>query len=506
MRTVRTEQLSELAGLLKERVGLHIRSDGHSALRLAVSARLEELDGKVADAIGYLSLLRSVEGDEELRLLLPLVTVGKTSFFRDERQFGALRALLPGLVARPLAGGRKVAIWSAGCATGEEPYSIAMSAAEAGAGPEHVEILATDVNPEAVASAARGSFDARRIRDVPAEMVERHFDREGDRFRVRAGLRQLITAIRPHNLVAAAFPRPAEGGWDLVFCRNVIIYFDTPTTQQVLAHFHSVLAPGGYLFLGYSESLFRLFDGFELTEVAGAFLYRRPEAPGRAGVPAAPIPTPRPGSLPAAHPPPVHHLEVPRPPSRKSEPAAPRRAPPPPPESPPLAPQEYLDGAIALFADGRFGAARELLERLLEKGGEDLAVRLTLANLYGILRQDDRARKSYEAALALEPLSAEAHLFFGIHLLQGGELDLASMELSRCLFLDPDLSLGHYYLGRCREAQRDPNRARLAYKNAIEAFRRRPEGKRQAFLGYYPDIPEDGAAFARAAEYALAAL
>jgi chemotaxis protein methyltransferase CheR len=197
---------------------------------------------------------------------------------------------------------------------------------------------------------------------------------------------------------------------------------------------------------------------------------------------------------------------VPRPPSRKSEPAAPRRAPPPPPESPPLAPQEYLDGAIALFADGRFGAARELLERLLEKGGEDLAVRLTLANLYGILRQDDRARKSYEAALALEPLSAEAHLFFGIHLLQGGELDLASMELSRCLFLDPDLSLGHYYLGRCREAQRDPNRARLAYKNAIEAFRRRPEGKRQAFLGYYPDIPEDGAAFARAAEYALAAL
>jgi chemotaxis protein methyltransferase CheR len=502
VRTVRTEQLSELANLLKERVGLHIRNDGHSALRLAVSARLEELDGRIADAGGYLSLLRSVEGDEELRLLLPLVTVGKTSFFRDDRQFGALRALLPGLVARPRAGGRKLAIWSAGCATGEEPYSIAMSAAEAGAGPEHLEILATDVNPEAVASAARGAFEARRVRDVPADLVDRYFDREGERYRIRTGLRQLLTAIRTHNLVASAFPRPAEGGWDLIFCRNVIIYFDTPTTQQVLAHFHSVLAPGGYLFLGYSESLFRLFDGFELTEVAGAFLYRRPEAPARAGVPLAPIPTPRPGSLPAAHPPPVHHLEVPRPAGRPAS-AAPA---PPPPESPPLAPQEYLDGAIALFADGRFGAARELLERLLEKGGEDLAVRLTLANLYGILRQPDRARRSYEAALALEPLSAEAHLFYGIHLLSSAEPDQAALELSRCLFLDPDLALGHYYLGRCREAQRDPQRARLAYKNAIEAFARRPEGKRQAFLGYYPDIPEDGASFARAAEYALAAL
>jgi chemotaxis protein methyltransferase CheR len=161
---------------------------------------------------------------------------------------------------------------------------------------------------------------------------------------------------------------------------------------------------------------------------------------------------------------------------------------------------------VALFAEGRFGAARELLERLLERAGEDLAVRLTLANLYGILRQTDRARRSYVAALEIEPLSAEAHLFYGIHLIASGDADGAALELSRALFLDPDLILAHYYLGRCREAQKDLARARLAYRNALEAYRRRPAGKRQAFLGYYPDIPEDGAAFARAAEYALAAL
>jgi chemotaxis protein methyltransferase CheR len=509
MIAIPAELLVELAALLKERVGLHVRQDSLPALRIALAARLEERS-EAPDPAAYLRLLQAEQGqgDDELRRLLPLVTVGKTSFFRDERQFRALDALLPGLLARARGGGRRIAIWSAGCATGEEPYSIAMSLARAGADAEHVELLATDVNPEAVAFAARGSYDARRVRDVDPTLLARHFDLDGERWVVRASLRRYITAIRPHNLVASVFPRPSDGGaWDVVFCRNVIIYFDTPTTQRVLTQFHGALVPGGYLFLGYSESLFRLFEGFELTEVAGAFLYRRP-AEGQVR-PATPVPPTRRAI--ASSPPPVTHLqvEVRRAAASAGVPAAAGRARPadaPPPVSQPLAPQEYLDGAVALFAEGRFGAARELLERLVERSGEDLAVRLTLANLYGILRQPDRARDSYLAALTLEPLSAEAHLFYAIHLLSGGEADAAALELSRALFLDPDLTLAHYYLGRCREAQRDATRARLAYRNALEAYKRRPEGKRQAFLGYYPDIPEDGAAFARAAEYALAAL
>ncbi len=504
MIAVESGLLADLGALLKERVGLHVRPDGYSALKIALAARLDELRATVPDPAAYVALLRSSSGDEELRRLLPLVTVGKTSFFRDERQFRALEALLPGLLERPRSGGRKLAIWSAGCATGEEPYSIAMAAAEAGADPEHVEIVATDVNPEAIAFAARGSYEPRRVREVPEPLLRRHFDEDAQHFHVRPHLRRLIAAIRPHNLVAAVFPRPADGGWDVIFCRNVIIYFDTPTTQKVLTQFHNALTPGGYLFLGYSESLFRLFEGFELTEVAGAFVYRRPEIPVRV----TPTPT-RPRVFPFS-PPPVRHLDV-RPPAATRLPASEgrvdgRRAPTPSEGSPPLAPQEFLDGAVALFADGRFGAARELLERALEIRGEDLSVRLTLANLYGVLRQPDKARDSYVAALALEPLSAEAHLFFAVHLLAQGDAEGAALELSRALFLDPDLTLAHYYLGRCREAQRDPDRARLAYRNALEAFKRRPEGRRQAFLGYYPDIPEDGAAFARAAEYALAAL
>ncbi|MFO0583172.1 MAG: CheR family methyltransferase [Anaeromyxobacter sp.] len=496
MNRVSEPVLADLAALLKERVGLNVRADGHAALRLAVVARLDELPD-VPDGAAYHEVLRGAGGDDELRRLLPLVTVGKTSFFRDERQFGALEALLPRLLARPRGGGRRVAIWSAGCATGEEPYSIAMACAEAGAEPEHVELVATDVNPEAVAHALRGEYDSRRLRDVPERIRERYFETGAERPHVRPLLRRYVTAIRTHNLVSASFPRPSDGGgWDVIFCRNVIIYFDTATTQQVLTLFHGNLSPGGYLFLGYSESLFRLFEGFELTEVAGAFLYRRPE------VRMTPLPVRRPvrPQVPIPESPPrVAHVDTAVTPVPAARPGTPR-------PRPPFAPQEFLDGAIALFADGRFGAARELLERWIEKGGEDLAVRLTLANLYGILRQPAEARACYEKALALEPLSAEAHLFYGIHLVSTADPEAAARELARALFLDPDLALAHYYLGRCREAQRDPDRARLAYRNALDAYKRRPDGKRQVFLGYYPDIPEDGGAFARAAEYALAAL
>jgi chemotaxis protein methyltransferase CheR len=502
------EVLGDLAALLRERVGLHVRPDSHAALRLALSARLAALGPALAGAPGYVALLADPErGDEELRQLLPLVTVGKTSFFRDEKQFRALAALLPGLLARGRAGGPSVRIWSAGCATGEELWSIAMTCAEAGARPGEVELLATDLNPEAVTAASRGLYDARRVREVPQALLTAHFERDGDAWRVGAPLRRLAGGVLAHNLVSVAYPAPAAGSWDVVFCRNVIIYFDTPTTQRVLSQFLRALDTGGYLFLGYSESLFRLFDGFELTEVAGAFLYRKPDEAARAA------PTrPRPAQPVPSSPPPVRHLVLPPPAPRPSagppatgRPAAPAAAATPAP-SPPLAPQEFLDAAVTLFAEGRFGAARVLLERHLELGGEDLSARLTLANLYGVLRQSDRAAACYQAALALEPLSAEAHLFYGVHLLGQGDAPGAAREVTRALFLDPDLSLGHYFLGRCREAQRDPERARLAYRNAIEAHRRQPAGKRQAFLGYYPDIPEDGAAFARAAEYALAAL
>jgi chemotaxis protein methyltransferase CheR len=491
------EDLAGVAALLRERVGLHVRAEGLPALRLAVAARFEHEVPPSVPPTGYLALLRAggAEGDEELRRLLPLVTVGKTSFFRDEKQFAALAALVPDLLARRRGEGRRISIWSAGCATGEEPWSIAMTAAEAGARPGEVELLASDVNPEAVAAAAEGLFPERRLRDVPPPLVERWFRREGDAFRVAPALRGQLGGAEVHNLASPRYPRPRAGAWDVIFCRNVIIYFDVPTVQAVLSRLLEALAPGGWLFLGYSESLFRLFDGFELTEVAGAFLYRRPEgAPGGGRA----TPPPQPPAAPRYAPGRVAHAAM-----RAPDGIAAALTPIPSPR-PRLSAQEVLDLAVQLVATGRFVAARDRLEAHLTQGSDDLGVRLTLAHLHDVLKAPERAGPCYRAAVEQEPLSAEPHLFYGIHLLGVGEPARAAEELGRALFLDPDLAVAHYFAGRCHEALGDPERARLAWRNAIEAAARRPVGHRQVFIGHYPDMPEDGAAFARAAGYALA--
>jgi chemotaxis protein methyltransferase CheR len=482
--------LAGLAALLQSRVGLALRPEAQAALRLAVLARYEDPRPPAAPLEGYVDLLSSAAGEEELRRLLPLVTVGKTDFFRDERQFGALALLFPGLLAAARARGRPVSIWSAGCATGEEPYTIAMLAAEAGAGPGELELLATDVNPEALACAREGRYAARKVKAIPPALVARWLEPDGEGWRVGERLRGLLSRAEVHNLVAGPAPRPRSGAWDAVFCRNVIIYFDTPTAQGVLGRFLEGLAPGGWLFLGYSESLFRLFEGFDLCEVGGAFLYRRPEA-GGPPVPDRRLHAPSPHYAPAT----VHHAHPP------SEGPAPRMA---------FSTQELLEATVQLCAAGRFAEARgRLLQHLAAGPGgspDDLPARLTLANLHGILREGEAATGCYRAALQQEPLSAEAHLLYGIHLLGQGDAGGAAEELTRSLFLDPDGAIAHYFLGRCREAQRDAERARRSYHNAIEAHARRPAGRSQPFVGYYPDLPEDGAAFARAAEYALKAL
>jgi len=480
MTSVDPSALAPLAALLQERTGLATRPDGYTALRLALLARLAELRPRVADAEEYVELVRSAEGDEEMRRLLPLVTVGKTSFFRDERQFCALEALLPPMIDAARASGRPVSVWSAGCATGEEVYSIAMSAAAAGALPGEFAILGTDVNPEAVAAAARGVFEPRRVKDVSDSLRRRWFTECGDSYEVTPELRRLVAGISAHNLVGPAWPAAPPGGWSAIFCRNVIIYFDTPTTRRVLERFLASLAPGGWLFLGYSESLFRLFSGFDLVEVAGAFVYRKPLMPAQAE-------HPRPSA--------VLHLHPAGP--ATPEPGAAADEPP--------SPEEVQDEVANLLRVGSFLEARARLEAQLARG-ESLGLRLTLANLHGVLRDSEKARASYLAALGAEPLSAEAHLFYGIHLLAEGQEEEASRELSRALFLDPDLALAYYFLGRCREAQRDVSRARLCYKNAVDAWRRLPGGRRQGFLGHYPDLPDDGVSWARAAESALAAL
>lgn len=478
------EQIESLALLLRERVGFEVRAEGHNLLRTALADRLR--DEAEPDVEHYLRKL--YEEEDELEQLLPLVTIGKTAFFRDAGQFRALASLLPSMLAQTREEGRRLSIWSAACASGEEVYSIAIALLEAGAAPHEVELLATDVNPEAISASARGRYDEGRVEPISAERLSRFFVREGNEYAAGPELRAMVSGFRTHNLHAPDVPLPASGAWDIIFCRNVLIYFDRPGIRKVAARLFEHLRPGGWLFLGYSESLFKLFDGFQLVELHGSFLYRRPPL------------------FPQASEPPPASIDwdalFARPPRPVRE-RAPAPPPPPPPPKPASRPEpDPLAEAVALIQTGAFPRAAELLEKALSKTPRRLELRLTLGNVYSLLRRYDEAERCFEQALEQDPLAAEAHLYKGLHLLERSRHAEAERALSRVVYLEPEFALAHYLLGRSQERQRQPEKARRSYRNALRAL-----GASQRRLGaFYPDLPKDPETLEAAARLALASL
>lgn len=482
---IERQALEQLAALLLDRAGLKLTPEGDPGLRLALETRMPALG--IADAAEYVGRLRHRDGVAELRALIPLVTVGKTEFFRDARQFGALaQQLFPQVLERARREGRAARLWSAGCATGEEPYSLAMVALERGGRKETVEIRATDLNPVATESAARGCYPARRLVGVSEERVRRFFSPIEGGYRVIDPVRALVT-FECQNLAEPAWTQVEACSLDVILCRNVIIYFDQPTTTGVLERFYEALRPGGWLLLGYSESLFRSSTRFEMVEVGGTFAYRRPESGPKRSSRTLPVVPPRSSASP--RPPP------PKPPA----PAPPRGAPRTPPTQ---APVERLAEVVAAIEAGDFPRALRTAHLLSADEPDDLAARLTLGNIHALMGNLVAAREAYTSALAREPLCVEARVYTALAALQGGQLEDARQELQRAVFLEPTLAVGHYLLGQVHERRGDRASALRSYRNAIAQRRQ----SRRELMGHFPDLPHSHKAIAEAARYRVAAL
>jgi chemotaxis protein methyltransferase CheR len=222
----------------------------------------------------YCELLRK-DPDAELGELASVISTNVTAFFREMHHYDLLvEQLLPHWLEEKKQGGR-LRIWSAGCATGEEPYALAMVLAEAlERTGSHVDarILATDLSPQALEHAQAGMYALERMEGVSTERRRRWFLRGEGQYEgyacVHQRLRDLVT-IQPLNLL---HDWPMRGPFDAIFCRNVVIYFDKPTKQRLFERYAGLLAPGGYLFLGHSESMHGLSDAFDLV---GRTVYRK---------------------------------------------------------------------------------------------------------------------------------------------------------------------------------------------------------------------------------------
>jgi len=220
----------------------------------------------------YCSLLQEDGHGEELRHFTNAVTTNLTAFFREPHHFDYLREeFLPAMMERR-AQVRRLRIWSAGCSTGEEPYSIAITLADAVPPEWDVRILATDLDSNVLDRARRGIYSEERTAEVPERLKRKWFLRgrgeNRDKVRVRRELRDMIR-FRQLNLM---HEWPMRGPFDAIFCRNVIIYFDKPTQSRLMDRFADILADDGRLFLGHSETLYRVTDRFQLL---GRTIYRK---------------------------------------------------------------------------------------------------------------------------------------------------------------------------------------------------------------------------------------
>jgi len=216
----------------------------------------------------------------ELIALLNEITIGETCFFRSPSQLDALRQIVipKVLEAKSKAPLRRLRIWSAGCSTGEEPYTLSMLMLEEAQGRLKdwtVEILATDLNERSLAHATNGIYGSYSTRNLTPLYRQKYFIPAGEQLQIQPAVRSSITFSR---LNLSDDGRMAlMKGIDIIFCCNVLIYFDLVSKRRVIQHFYNSLLPHGYLFLGHSESLYGVSEDFQLLHLPGATAYIRGE-------------------------------------------------------------------------------------------------------------------------------------------------------------------------------------------------------------------------------------
>ena len=262
-------------GLIHEVTGLFFGENSRYFLEKRIETRIGSVGGMAAR--DYLNYLRfDSQKDEEWDHLIALITTTETYFMREERQLRCFqRDVLP--LLRQRTGGQKIRVWSAGCSTGEEPYTLAMLVKDSQVPEESVEIFATDINTRALSRAKEAVYGESAFRAVDRAFKDRWFLPVGPgKYQLRDEVRQRVSFSR-FNLFEmdryALLPT-----FDVIFCRNVIIYFDLDSKVKVILRFFEKMRPGGFLMLGHSESLISITDKLKLVHLPGDLVYTR-EAP-----------------------------------------------------------------------------------------------------------------------------------------------------------------------------------------------------------------------------------
>ncbi|HTI02470.1 MAG TPA: protein-glutamate O-methyltransferase CheR [Acidisoma sp.] len=437
---------AELKQAIIARTGHHYYIDKDHLLRDRLQRRLAAV--ACPDAATYLALLADPRrGPAEWQELEAEITVGETFFFRHAEQFAALRdTILPALIQENRRS-RRLRIWSAGCAVGAEPYSLAILL-ERMLGPGlpdwTIEILGSDLNARALAMAREGVFTEWAMRGMAAADRKRDFTALPDRrhWRIADRHRRRVRFVQ-HNLLSLLEPGGAAGWaeFDLILCRNVLIYFSSEKIAPMLSALACGLSPAGWLMVGHSDAIAALPRDLRTVELSGTTAFRLPTA-SHSIQPWLPRP-PADGLAPISEPKDQLDLDLPRlelmaqwqpwPDAAAPDPAAPEQAAPEPGAPEPGAPEPAVPSlaAIRAFADS------------------------------GQLRA---AAMAAEAAIAANPLDARMHFYDGVIAQAAGDRLRAEAALRRAVYLCGHMVMAHYHLGLALidGGEREAGRRRLA--------------------------------------------
>jgi chemotaxis protein methyltransferase CheR len=270
------EDVQRFCEFLYRRTGMSFRE----GKRYFIDRRLEERITATGTSSfqAYFSLLRA-DADHEIEHLINSFTVNETYFYRENHQLRCMTASMLDIIAGRKKPGGTVRIWSIPCSTGEEPYSIALWLMENWPQVDNynIEIVGSDIDTRALQAAAEGIYGDRALMRLSPELIGRYFRPAADRtHQIDEGLRNSIEFTHTNLIDSGDMARHRD--FDLIFCRNVLIYFDEASRRQAAENLYDCLRPGGYICLGHSESMSRISPLFRVARFPDAIVYQRPEA------------------------------------------------------------------------------------------------------------------------------------------------------------------------------------------------------------------------------------
>jgi chemotaxis protein methyltransferase CheR len=449
--------LPAMTALLARQVGLHFPPERWGDLMRGLAHITRELG--YANTEDCMAQLLSAPLDrQQIEMLGRHLTIGETYFFREPKVFEALQThVLPDLIQTRRQTGRHLRLWSAGCSTGEEAYSLAILLQRAI--PDFrqwdISILATDINPQALEKAETGIFSDWSFRNAAPWLRQGYFRESGSgNYEILPEVRSMVKFAHL-NLAQDAYPSPASNTqkMDIVFCRNVLMYFEPELPPRVVGKLHQSLVEDGWLVVSPSEISQAAFARFSAIHLPGAILHSKSDAAKKN---ATPVLT-------------ESRRPLPKPTAQDGKPV---RRPRPPATSAPHAETEYQQ-ALDLYRKGRYPETVAILTRLLETSSDARAL-LLMSRVHADLGELPQALHWCERTVAADRLNPIGHYLLGTILKELGRKAEALLAYRRALYLDPDFTLTHFALGGLYREQHQTRQAAKHFTNALQLLEKQP--------------------------------